>query len=105
STSLPAGTALAQVIWGLLSYLVVANLHVTMQDASPASEFVIRTLAISSPGRMAHSNGTASAATFPARKMASADPTASGATCRNRQNENASRLPGSICPQPDAAPR
>jgi hypothetical protein len=61
STSLPAGTGLAQVICGLLSYLVVENLQVTIQEASRSSEFVIRMLAISSPGKMVQLNGTNSA--------------------------------------------
>ena len=67
STSLPAGTALAQVICGLLSYLVVANLHVAMQDASLASEFVIKMLANSSPGKIMQLTGTESAAAGSAR--------------------------------------
>ena len=58
STSLPAGTGLAQVICGLLSYLVVENLQVTIQEASLASEFVIRMLAASSPGKIMQLNGT-----------------------------------------------
>src|SRR3982075_4720644 len=61
STSLPAGTGLAQVICGLLSYLVVWNLQVTMQDASALSEFVIRMLAISCPGKIMQLNGIDSA--------------------------------------------
>src|SRR6202171_1516431 len=61
STSLPAGTGLAQVICGLLSYLVVENLQVTMQEASLASEFVIMMLARSLPGKMTQLNGTDSA--------------------------------------------
>ena len=61
STSLPAGIGLAQVICGLLSYLVVENLQVTIQDASLASEFVIMILATSSPGKMTQLNGTDSA--------------------------------------------
>src|SRR5258708_37064083 len=61
STSLPAGIGLAQVICGLLSYLVVENLQVTMQEASPASEFVLMVLASSLPGTMTQLNGTASA--------------------------------------------
>ena len=61
STSLPAGTGLAQVICGLLSYLVVENLQVTMQEASPASEFVIMMLASSLPGKITQLNGTDSA--------------------------------------------
>jgi hypothetical protein len=61
STSLPAGTGLAQVICGLLPNLVVVNLQLTMQDALLLSEFVIMTLAISAPGKMMHSNGTGSA--------------------------------------------
>src|ERR1700688_2279317 len=63
STSLPAGTGLAQVICGLLSRLVVENLQVTMQEASRASEFVIRMLATSSPGKIMQLNGTDSADT------------------------------------------
>jgi hypothetical protein len=62
STSLPAGTGLTQVICGLLSYLVVENLQVTMQDALLLSEFVIVTLATSAPGKMTQLNGTDSAA-------------------------------------------
>src|ERR1700682_758831 len=61
STSLPAGTGLAQVICGLLSYLVVENLQVTIQKASLASEFVIMMLARSLPGKMTQLNGTDSA--------------------------------------------
>jgi hypothetical protein len=61
STSLPAGTGLAQVICGLLPNLVVENLQLTMQEALLLSEFVIMTLAISAPGKMTHSNGTGSA--------------------------------------------
>src|SRR5229473_394732 len=61
STSLPAGTGLAQVICGLLSYLVVENLQVTIQLASLASGFVIMMLASSAPGRMMQLNGTDSA--------------------------------------------
>ena len=61
STSLPAGTGLAQVICGLLSYLVVENLQVTMQEASLASEFVIMMLANSLPGKMMQLKGTDSA--------------------------------------------
>src|ERR1700682_2973296 len=61
STSLPAGTGLAQVICGLLSYLVVENLQVTIQDASLASELVIAMLAISAPGKIVQLNGTDSA--------------------------------------------
>ncbi len=61
STSLPAGIGLAQVICGLLSYLVVENLQVTIQEASLASEFVIRMLATSWPGKMTQLNGTDSA--------------------------------------------
>jgi hypothetical protein len=61
STSLPAGTGLTQVICGLLSYLVVENLQVTMQDALLFSEFVIMTLATSAPGKITQLNGTASA--------------------------------------------
>src|SRR5712675_502644 len=61
STSLPAGTGLAQVICGLLSYLVVENLQVTMQEASPSSEFVMLMLAISSPAKMTQPNGAVSA--------------------------------------------
>src|SRR3984893_6659448 len=61
STSLPAGTGLAQVICGLLSYLVVENLQVTIQEASLGSEFVIMMLAKSSPGKMMQLNGTDSA--------------------------------------------
>src|ERR1700730_15555796 len=63
STSLPAGTGLAQVICGLLSYLVVENLHVTIQEASLGSEFVIMMLAASSPGKIMQSNGTDAADT------------------------------------------
>src|SRR6202166_2543585 len=62
STSLPAGTGLAQVICGLLSHLVVENLQRTMQEASRSSELVIRMLATSSPGKMMQLNGTDSAA-------------------------------------------
>src|SRR5712691_264515 len=51
-TSLPAGTGLAQVICGLLSYLVVENLQVTIQEASLGSEFVIMMLAKALPGKM-----------------------------------------------------
>src|SRR5712675_2297396 len=61
STSLPAGTGLAQVICGLLSYLVVENLQLTIQLASLASAFVIMMLAWSAPGRMMQLNGTDSA--------------------------------------------
>src|ERR1700738_1361018 len=61
STSLLAGTGLAQVICGLLSYLVVENLQVTIQLASRSSEFVIMMLAWSAPGRMTQANGTDSA--------------------------------------------
>jgi hypothetical protein len=53
---------LTQVICGLLSYLVVENLQVTMQDALLFNEFVIMTLATSAPGKMTHLNGTVSAA-------------------------------------------
>jgi len=49
------------VICGLLSYLVVENLQVTMQEASPASEFVIMMLASSLPGKITQLNGTDSA--------------------------------------------
>jgi hypothetical protein len=52
---------LAQVICGLLSYLVVENLQLTMQEASLASEFVIMMLASSLPGKMTQLNGTDSA--------------------------------------------
>jgi len=52
---------LTQVICGLLSYLVVENLQVTMQDALLLSEFVIVTLATSAPGKMTQLNGTDSA--------------------------------------------
>jgi hypothetical protein len=58
---LPAGTGLAQVICGLLSYLVVENLQVTIQLASLASAFVIMMLAWFAPGRMMQLNGTDSA--------------------------------------------
>jgi hypothetical protein len=61
STSLPAGIGLAQVISGLLWYLVVENLQVTMQEASPASEFVIMMLANSLPGKITQLKGTDSA--------------------------------------------
>jgi hypothetical protein len=54
---------LAQVICGLLSYLVVENLQVTMQEASLGSEFVIMMLANSSPGKMMQLNGTDAANT------------------------------------------
>jgi len=53
---------LTQVICGLLSYLVVENLQVTMQDALLFNEFVIMTLATSAPGKMTQLNGTDSAA-------------------------------------------
>jgi hypothetical protein len=49
------------MICGLLSYLVVENLQLTIQEASLASEFVIRMLATSSPGKTMHLNGTDSA--------------------------------------------
>jgi len=61
STSLPAGTGLEQVICGLLPYLVVENLQLTMQDASLLNEFVIMTLATSAPGKMTQLKGTGSA--------------------------------------------
>jgi hypothetical protein len=81
STSLPAGTGLAQVICGLLPNLVVENLQVTMQEALLFNEFVIMTLATSSPGRMTQLNGTGSAdagadskpATSKRREMADRD--------------------------------
>ena len=50
------------MICGLLSYLVVENLQVTMQDALLLNEFVIMTLATSAPGKMTQLNGTDSAA-------------------------------------------
>jgi hypothetical protein len=69
STSLPAGTDLAQVICGLLSYFVVENLQVTIQDASRANEFVNRMLAVSSPGKMMQLKGTDSASAGLDRKL------------------------------------
>jgi hypothetical protein len=45
----------------LLSYLVVENLQVTIQEASLVSEFVTMMLANSSPGKMTQLNGTDSA--------------------------------------------
>jgi hypothetical protein len=88
---------LAQVICGLLSYLVVENLHVTMHDASLASEFVIEMLAISSPGKMAHWNGTTSAAVSRARQMASANP-AAGAIRRKQAGQNCIATAGFYLP-------
>jgi hypothetical protein len=61
STSLPAGTGLAQMICGLLSYLVVENRQVTMHDALLFNEFVILMLATSAPGKITQLNGTVSA--------------------------------------------
>jgi hypothetical protein len=49
------------MICGLLANLVVENRHVTMQDALLFNEFVIMTLATSSPGKMMQLNGTISA--------------------------------------------
>jgi hypothetical protein len=40
---------------------VVENLQVTIQVASPSSEFVIMMLATSSPGKIVQLNGTVSA--------------------------------------------
>ena len=49
------------MICGLLSYLVVENRQVTMQDALLFNEFVIMMLATSAPGKMTQLNGTVSA--------------------------------------------
>jgi hypothetical protein len=62
STSLPAGTGLAQLICGLLLKRVVENRQVTMQEALPFNGLVITMLATSSPGRIVHLKGTDSAA-------------------------------------------
>jgi hypothetical protein len=61
STSFPAGIGLAQVICGLLPYLVVENLQLTMQDALLFNEFVMLMLATSAPGKMTQLKGTGSA--------------------------------------------
>src|SRR5882757_8655042 len=94
STSLPDGTALAQVICGLLSFRVVANLHVTMQEASLVSEFVITTLVSSSSGRIVQANGTSSAVAGSIGPQVNAGTRASSATSGRLAKSSGRILPG-----------
>jgi hypothetical protein len=98
STSLPAGTGLAQMICGLLKNLVVENLQETMHEASLLSEFVIITLATSAPGRMMQLKGTGSA-------EAGAESEAASNVKRGREGRNRMKIAKTISPPPFAVRR